>query len=88
MSIKVYIATDREAIRFIEEEDLDGFRDYLSEEEYPDFGEPVIFETETEALAFCAGLGYGLSEHNPISKYPLRSSEKSDLPFIEAIEAC
>ena len=86
MAIKVYIATDREAIRLIEEEDIDGFRDYLTEDEFPDFVEPIIFETETEAMAFCSGIGFGKEEHYPPAQYPLRSSEASDLPFIEAIE--
>ena len=52
MSAKVYVIKDRTAIDFIEDNDIDGFRDYLAEEEYLMFDEPVEFETEREALAF------------------------------------
>ena len=57
-----------------------------SEEEYLMFDEPVEFETEREALAFCSGLGYGTIEGVPVEQFPLRSFEEYDMPFIEAIE--
>lgn len=86
MSVKVYVVTDREAINFMVDNDIDGFKDYLSEEEFLNFGEPEIFNSEEAAIAFCVGLGYGVDERAPIEKYPLRSSEEVDRPFIEAIE--
>ena len=90
MSIKVYIVDDPTLIGFIEESDIDGFRSYLDESKEEDkfilFGEPEYFDTEAEALAFCAGIGYGSDEHGSVERYPLRSCEESDLPFIEAIE--
>ena len=86
MSIKVYVVTDKNAIGFIMDEDIDGFRDYLSEEEFLCFGEPEIFFTEKEALAFCAAFGKGIDERADIEKLPLRSSERSYIPFINAIE--
>ena len=86
MSAKVYIVTDIDAIKFIVDNDIEGFKNYLSEEEYSYFGEPENFNTEEEALAFCAGLGYGIDERAPIEKYPLRSFEEMDLPFIKEIE--
>lgn len=86
MSAKVYVIKDRTAIDFIENNDIDGFKQYLSEEEYLMFDEPIQFETETEALAFCAGLGYGVDDTLPVAKFPLRSFEEYDMPFIEAIE--
>ena len=51
-----------------------------------DFGEPEVFDTEAEALAFCSGIGYGANECATPDRYPLRSCEPVDLPFIEAIE--
>lgn len=87
MASKIYVIRDRETINFIEENDLDGFKQYLSEEEYMMIDEPEIFETEKEALAFCAGLGKGIDDHNPVEKFPLRSFEEYDQPFIEAIES-
>lgn len=47
---------------------------------------PEAFETEQQALAFCSGLGYGANESATHERYPLRSCEEVDLPFIEAIE--
>lgn len=86
MSAKVYIVIDRTAIDFIENNDIDGFSNYLAEEEDLMFDAPVEFETEQEALAFCAGLGYGTIEGAPIELFPLRSFEEYDQPFIELIE--
>lgn len=91
MSIKVYIVDDAEAIEFFENNDIDGFKAFLDEtienEKYLYFGEPEYFDSEAEALAFCAGIGYGLDdERAPVERYPLRSCEPFDLPFIEAIE--
>lgn len=86
MAIKVYVVFDSEAINFMVENDIDGFKNYLAEEEYLDFGNPVVFDTESEALAFCAGLGYGADERAIPTTYPLRSFEEVDQPFIAEIE--
>ena len=59
MTVKVYVITDPLAINFLVDADIDGFKEYLESDEYLDFGEPEVFETEEQALAFCAGLGYG-----------------------------
>ena len=86
MAVKVYVITDPLAINFLVDADIDGFKGYLESDEYLDFGEPEVFETEEQALAFCAGLGYGANESATPDRYPLRSCEEVDLPFIEAIE--
>ncbi len=86
MSAKVYVAKDRTAIDFIENNDIDGFKNYLAEEEYLMFEDPVAFDTEQEALAFCAGLGYGTIESAPVEQFPLRSFEEYDQPFISLLE--
>ena len=86
MSIQVYVVTDPTAIQFIEDNDIDGFKEYLAEEEYLDFGEPEIFDTEAEALAFCAGIGHGCDERATPTRFPLRSNVDIDLPFIELIK--
>lgn len=86
MSIKVYIVEDATAIDFIQNNDLDGFKAYLAEDDTLYFGGPECFDTEAEALAFCAGIGHGLDECAPVERYPLRSCEPGDVPFIEAIE--
>ena len=86
MSVKVYVITDRTLIELVEDNDIEGFKEYLSEEKSLYFDEPIKFETETEALAFCAGIGYGVDERGPIDKLPLRSFEQYDQPFIKMIE--
>ena len=86
MDIKVYVITDQTAIDLITDNDLDGFKAYLAEEETLYFPDPEIFTSEEEALAFCAGIGYGIDDRAPIDRYPLRSCEPTDVPFIEAIE--
>ena len=86
MSVKVYVVNDPLAINFLVDDDIDGFKEYLESDEFLDFSEPEVFNTEAQALAFCAGLGYGANESATPERYPLRSCEEADLPFIEAIE--
>lgn len=47
MSAKVFVKTVSALIEFIENSDLDGFKNYLSEDEYLMFEEPVEFATES-----------------------------------------
>ena len=86
MDVKVYVITDQTAIDLLTKDDLDGFKAYLAEEDTIYFPDPEIFASEEEALAFCAGIGYGIDERAPIERYPLRSCEPTDVPFIELIE--
>lgn len=86
MSIKVYVITDPEAINYLVNDDIDGFTEYLASDDMLDIPEPVYFDTEAEALAFCSGIGYGENERAMPERYLLRSCEEADLPFIEAIE--
>ena len=85
-SIKVYVVNDKIAIQFIEENDIDGFKEYLAEEGCRYFAEPETFDTEAEALAFCAAIGHGCDERATPTRFPLRSNVDIDLPFIEAIK--
>ena len=85
-TIKVYMVNDKIAIQYIEDNDIDGFKDYLAEEEYLYFDEPETFDTEAEALAFCAGIGHGCDERATPTRFPLRSNVDIDLPFIELIK--
>ena len=86
MAVEVYVIPDPLAINFLVDDDIDGFNEYLESDEYLDFGTPEVFETEQQALAFCTGLGYEANESSTPERYPLRSCEEADLPFIEAIE--
>ena len=86
MSVKVYVVDEPMLISFIEDGDLEGFKEYLDSDDTIIFSDPETFDTEEQALAFCSGIGYGLNERAPVERFPLRSSEEDDLPFIEAIE--
>ncbi len=86
LDIKVYVITDQTAINLITDNDLDGFKAYLAENDALHFPEPKTFATEEEALAFCAGIGYDINKQAPIEHLPLRSCEPADMPFIELIE--
>lgn len=85
--IKVYMVTDSDAISLLINDDLKEFKAYISSEDGMEIDEPREFDTEAEAMAFCAGLGYGKDEHSFPDIYPLRSCEPCDLPYIEAIES-
>lgn len=87
MSVKVYVISDPLAINFLVDDDIDGFKEYLDSDDTLDFSEPEVFDTEDAAIAFCEGLGYGSDERAMPDRYPLRSCEPADAPFIEAIEA-
>lgn len=86
MSVKVYVIEDSSLIEYFINDDIEGFIHYLLEDETLCFPEPEYFDSEAEALAFCSGIGYGADERGPVERYPLRSCEAVDLPFIEAIE--
>lgn len=86
MKVKIYVISGPEAINFMQNDDLEGFRAYLSEEENLYFAQPEYFDSETEATAFCSGIAYGADERGTAERYVLRSCEPVDLPFMEAIE--
>lgn len=85
-SVKVYVLTDPILIEFAQNDDIDGFKEYLDSDDSIYFDEPETFDTEAEAISYCAGIGYRVDERAPVERYPLRSCEPVDLPFIEAIE--
>ena len=73
-------------MNFVIDGDIEGFKEYLDSENTIYFNEPECFDTQTEAFAYCVGIGYGVDERAPAESYPLRSSEETDLPCIEAIK--
>lgn len=87
MAVKVYVLTDPILIDFAQDDDIEGFKEYLDSDDTIYFNEPECFDTEAEALAYCAGIGYGAPERGPVDRYPLRSCEPCDRPFIEAIQS-
>lgn len=73
-------------MNFVIDGDIEGFKEYLDSDDTIYFNEPECFDTEAEAFVYCAGIGYGIDERAPVERYPLRSSEETDLSFIEAIK--
>lgn len=87
MPVKVYVIDDPILISFIEDGNIDGFKEYLASDDTIIFHEPETFDTEEAALAFCSGIGFGVDERTPVERFPLRSSESEDLPFIHILES-
>ena len=87
MNIEVYIVKDQTAISLIMEQDIQGFKAYLSENQTLIFHEPKLFATAQEAAAFCEGISYGKNESYPTDTLPLRSDNVDDIPFITAIKS-
>lgn len=85
MSVRVYVVDDPILISFLEDDDIQGFKEYLDSDDMLMFREPETFANEREASAFCSGLGYSVDDHNLVPCFPLRDSEETDLPFIDAI---
>lgn len=80
----IYILTDRMAIDFILDGDLEGLKEYLSEpeNEFLTLSEPINFETEAEVAAFGAGLGYGKDERGEVEQLILNPENPDDVEVI------
>lgn len=87
MPVKVYVIDDPTLISFIKDGNIDGFKKYLDADDAIIFHEPETFDTEEQALAFCSGIGFGVDKRAPVERFPLRSSESEDLPFIHILES-
>jgi hypothetical protein len=85
--ITLYILTDRDAINYILDEDIEGLKEYLSENYYLSLSEPITFETEAEAAAFGAGLGYGTDERGLVEKMILSTDNPDDVEIINLFTA-
>lgn len=85
MITQVYIISDPTAIEFLQKDDIEGFKQYLSEDKTLHFDKPQNFYSEEEALAFCAGLTYGKDDNHPVKHYPLVSCKQSDSEYIDAV---
>lgn len=85
----IYILTDSCSIDYILNGDIEGLKEYLSEPEncYLSLSEPITFETEAEAAAFGAGLGYGTDERGLVEKLILNTSNPEDVEVINLFKA-
>ena len=74
MKHTIYILTDRIAIDYILNGDIDELKEYLSD--------PITFETEAEVAAFGAGLGYGKDERGEVEQLILNPENSDDAEVI------
>ncbi len=87
MKHTIYILTDRIAIDYILNGDIDELKEYLSDpENYIDLSEPITFETEAEVAAFGAGLGYGKDERGEVEQLILNPENSDDVEVINLLQ--
>ena len=88
MKHTIYILTDRTAIDYILNGDIDELKEYLSEPyTYIDLSEPITFETEAEIAAFGAGLGYGKDERGEVEQLILNPENSDDAEVINLLQS-
>lgn len=88
MKHTIYILTDRIAIDYILNGDIDELKEYLSDpENYIDLSEPITFETEAEVSAFGAGLGYGKDERGEVEQLILNPENSDDAEVINLLQS-
>lgn len=87
MAQTLYILTDRIAIDYILNGSIDELKEYLSDpENYVELSDPITFETEAEAVAFGAGLGFGKDERGEVEQLILNTTNPDDVEVINLIE--
>lgn len=87
MAQTLYILTDRIAIDYILNGDIAELKEYLSDpDSFIELSEPITFETEAEAVAFGAGLGYGKDERGEVEQLILNTANPDDVEVINLIE--
>lgn len=80
----IYIIRDSFTIEALVNDDLDAFREAIADDLSSEV-EVESFNSEAEALAFCAGLGHGSDERAIPEVYPLRSFESCDADYVEIL---
>lgn len=84
MSVKVYVIEDGLAMSYMT--DINSFKQFLSTNKILGLKEPMVFETEADAEAYCESLNADKTFENEPYKWPLRSYNQDDIPFILAVE--
>lgn len=80
-----YVIEDSEAESLVNDNDVDGFREYVAEESYLDY-EKVEFDSSEERSGFLRGFFHGCDERAPAGKVVLLSGEDYYAPFIEILK--
>ena len=84
MSVKVYVIEDGLAMSYMT--DINSFKQFLSTDKILDLKEPMVFDTEADAEAYCESLNPDKTFESEPYKWPLCSYNQDDIPFILAIE--
>lgn len=88
MKHTIYILTDRIAIDYILNGDIDELKEYHSDpENYVDLSVPINFETEAEVAAFGADLGYGKDERGEVEQLILNPENSDDAEIINLLQS-
>lgn len=81
---KLYLIEGPEAESLVNDNDLDGFRQYLEDDDYLNIGIKE-FDTEDERTGFLSGYFHGCDERSPCGKVALVDSNEYYQPFIEIV---
>lgn len=80
-----YIIEDSEAESLVDDNDVEGFRQYVNEESSLDY-DRIEFDSEEERSGFLRGFFHGCDERAPAGKVVILSGEEYCEPFIEILE--
>ena len=80
-----YIIEDNEAESLIDDNDVDGFREYVEENSFLDYDKEE-FDSEEERGGFLRGFFYGCDERAPAGKVVLLSGNEYYESYIEILE--
>lgn len=80
-----YVIKDSEAESLVDDNDVEGFREYVADESFLDYDKEE-FETEAERSGFLRGFFHGCDERAPAGKAILLSGEEYYEPFIKILE--
>ena len=80
-----YIIEDNEAESLINDNDVDGFREYVEENSFLEYNKEE-FDSEEERSGFLRGFFHGCDERVPAGKVVLLSGNEYYEPFIEILE--
>lgn len=81
---KLYLIEEPEAESLVNDNDLDGFRQYLEDETYLNI-DIEEFDTEEERTGFLSGYFHGCDERSPAGKVALIDGNDNHQPYIEII---
>lgn len=80
-----YIIEDSEVESLVDDNDIEGFREYVADDSFLDYDKEE-FDSAEERSGFLRGFFHGCDERAPAGKVILLSGEEYYEPFIEILE--